>query len=99
MNDIQAMALVRHELLNVMFNTYPKGYTRPQLLAELRPVFSDRDNTWLTDAVTEQLRILQQASLVRPAAGGYTLTERGRRDRQQAAAMFKAKTTTKETAA
>lgn len=88
MNDTQTMALVRHELLNALFNSYPLSYSRPQLLSELRPVFSTRDKAWLTDAIGEQLKILQQANLIRPASGGFTLTERGRRDRQQAAAMF-----------
>jgi hypothetical protein len=32
----------------------------------------------------DQLRLLQLAGLVRPISGGFTLTEAGRRDRQQA---------------
>lgn len=88
MNDTQAMALVRHELLNTMYNRYPLAYSRPQLLSELRPALGDRDKTWLTDAINEQIKVLLQAGLVRPASGGYTLTDRGRRDRQQAQWLF-----------
>ena len=88
MNDTQAMALVRHELLNTMYNRYPLAYSRPQLLSELRPVLGDRDKTWLTDAINEQVKVLLQAGLIRPVSGGHTLTDRGRRDRQQAQWLF-----------
>ena len=88
MNDSQLMATVRHELLNTMYNRYPLAYSRPQLLSELRPALGERDKAWLTDAINEQLRVLDHAGLIRPAAGGFTLTDKGRRDRQQAQWLF-----------
>lgn len=88
MNDTQLMAQVRHELLNTMFNGFPVSYSRPRLLSELRPVFGERDKAWLTDAINDQINVLDKAGLIRTASGGYTLTDRGRRDRQEAQRLF-----------
>lgn len=35
------------------------------------------------DDIKDQLKLLQLGGLVRPISGGFTLTEAGRRDRQQ----------------
>jgi len=37
-----------------------------------------------SDDIKDQLKLLQVSGLVRPISGGFTLTEAGRRDRQQA---------------
>lgn len=79
------MAVLRSELLTAMYHKFPAAMDRPALMEQCRTKFLTRDNDWFVDATNEQLRILQQANLVRTAAGGFTLTERGRQDRQQAA--------------
>jgi|GEM_PF-2252966 len=81
MSEQQDLALVRHELLNQLFVLYPRSCPRPKLLQGLSPTLVRRDQAWLSDAVNEQIKVLQHAGLVRPLAGGYTLTERGRMDR------------------
>lgn len=85
MSDTHAMAVLRSELLTAMYKTYPLPLDRNKLMDECRTKFLSRDKAWFVDATNEQLKILQQANLIRPFHGGYTLTERGRRDRQQAA--------------
>jgi hypothetical protein len=85
MTESQVMARLRHEILTVLFKIYPRVLTHPQLVAEVQLPFLTRDKQWLQDAVKEQIQVLQQASLLRPSQGGYTLTDRGRMDRQQAA--------------
>ena len=84
MSDSQVMAALRNELLTTMYNVFPRPLDRKTLASECRTRFLTRDKDWYQDAVTEQLKVLQQASLIRPSNGGYTLTERGRQDRQQA---------------
>ena len=88
MSDTHAMAVLRNELLNAMYNAFPQPLDRTQLTSECRTPFLCRDKAWYQDAVVEQLKILGNAGLVRPFHGGYTLTERGRQDRQQAARFF-----------
>jgi len=83
--ESQVMARVRHEVLTVLYHQYPQALTMPDLVQAVRMPFLTRDKQWLQDTVKEQLQVLQHAALIRPASGGYTLTERGRRDRQQAA--------------
>lgn len=85
MSDTHAMAVLRSELLTAMYHKFPQSMDRTALMEQCRTKFLTRDQTWFVDATNEQLRILQQANLVRTAAGGFTLTERGRQDRQQAA--------------
>lgn len=88
MSDTHAMAVLRNELLNAMYNRFPAPMDRVQLLSDCRVPFLCRDKQWYADAVTEQLKVLGNAGLIRPMHGGYTLTERGRQDRQQAARFF-----------
>lgn len=85
MNDTRQMALLRHLILQLLWHDYPMASNIRRLASELRPLFKDRDRAWLNDAVGDQLTVLRQANLIRTAAGGFTLTERGRADRQQAA--------------
>lgn len=85
MSDTHAMAMLRSELLTAMYHSYPSPLDRTALMDKCRTKFLTRDKAWYVDATNEQLKILQQASLVRPSNGKFTLTERGRRDRQQAA--------------
>jgi hypothetical protein len=88
MSDTHAMAALRNELLNAMYHSFPQPLDREQLASECRTPFLCRDKVWYQDAVADQIKVLTNASLVRPFHGGYTLTERGRRDRQQAARFF-----------
>lgn len=81
MNDLTLMALVRNEVLTALFSKYPIARTRALLVDEISSQFKGRTSEWLTDAVNEQLTVLRNAGLVRPLAGGFTLTERGRADR------------------
>ena len=85
MNESEVMARLRHELLNAMYNSYPQPLDRTRLASDCRTPFLTRDKDWYHHAVIEQLKILDNAGLVRPFHGGYTLTEKGRRDRQQVA--------------
>jgi len=91
MTDSQVMARVRHEVLTALYNVFPRTLTHPQLVSETRVPFLTRDKQWLQDAVKEQIQVLQHAGLVRPSQGGYTLTDRGRMDRQQAARFLSKK--------
>lgn len=90
MTDLQAMALVRNEILTALFSKYPIARTRPMLVQEMGNRFADRGHNWLNDAVNEQVTVLRNAGLIRPLAGGYTLTERGRTDRLAAKQHMKA---------
>lgn len=83
--ESQVMARVRHEVLTVLYHQFPRPLTYPDLVNAVKMPFLTRDKQWLQDAVKEQLQVLNHAALIRPTGGGYTLTERGRRDRQQAA--------------
>ncbi|MFZ9570559.1 MAG: hypothetical protein ACO28M_12030 [Vulcanococcus sp.] len=91
MNDLQLMARVRNELLNALFSKYPIARTRALLTQQLEEIFTERTAEWLTDAVNEQLGVLRNAGLIRPLAGGFTLTERGRADRLAAKQLLKSK--------
>ena len=82
--ESQVMARVRHEILTVLYHQYPRPLVQPDLVNAVKMPFLTRDKQWLQDAVKEQLQVLNHAALIRPTGGGYTLTERGRRDRQQA---------------
>jgi hypothetical protein len=84
MSDTHAMAQLRSDLLTAMYAKFPLPISRIALADTCRTRFLTRDKDWYEDAVNEQLKILQQASLVRPSNKSYTLTERGRQDRQQA---------------
>jgi hypothetical protein len=83
--ESQVMARVRHEVLTVLYHQFPKALGQTGLVEAIKMPFLTRDKQWLQDSVKEQLQVLHHAGLIRPANGGYTLTERGRRDRQQAA--------------
>ena len=84
MNDSQAMATLRNELLNKIAAVYPSPMDAKHLEVKCRMPFLTRDKVWYHDAVLEQLKILHHARLIRPFHGGYTLTETGRRDRAEA---------------
>jgi predicted transcriptional regulator len=88
MSDTHAMAALRSELLNAMSNSFPAPRSTSDLESDCRVPFLTRDKSWFKDAVQEQLKVLVNAGLVRTMHGGYTLTEKGRRDRQQAARFF-----------
>jgi hypothetical protein len=88
MTDTQVMATLRNELLNAMYATFPRPLDKRTLGEECRTRFLTRDKQWYTDALNEQVKVLEYSGLVRPSNGGYTLTERGRMDRQQAARFF-----------
>jgi len=85
MNEMRELALLRSHILDEAQAVFPMAVTRPALHKSLGPAFPHRTGTWLTDAINEQVRVLQQASLLRTAAGGWTLTERGRADRREVA--------------
>lgn len=85
MSDTHAMAALRNEVLNALAKEFPKPLDRRTLAEECRTRFLTRDAQWYTDALVEQIKVLDYAGLIRPMHGGFTLTERGRQDRQQAA--------------
>jgi hypothetical protein len=89
MSDTHAMAALRNELLNTLSNSFPRPLDRRTLASECRTPFLTRDKAWYQDALNEQIKVLDYAGLIRPSGGGYALTERGRRDRQQAARFIK----------
>lgn len=99
MNEIRELALLRSHILDEAQSVFPLPVTRPALHKSLGPAFPHRTGIWLTDSINEQLRVLLQASLLRPAAGGWTLTERGRADRAQAARFLNKTSTTPPDAA
>ena len=88
MSDTHVMAALRNELLNAMNNAFPAPRSASDLESDCRVPFLTRDKVWFKDAVQEQIKVLVNAGLVRTMHGGYTLTEKGRRDRQQAARFF-----------
>lgn len=98
MSDTNAMATLRNELLNAMYHAFPNALSKPELSNVCRTRFLTRDKTWYQDALLEQIKVLDTAGLIRPANRGYILTERGRRDRQQAARFFSTTTTPPEAA-
>ena len=85
MSDTQAMATLRNEMLNALHKAFPSALSRVELGTCCRTRFLTRDKVWFDDAVGEQLKVLSYAALIRPANKGFTLTEKGRQDRQQAA--------------
>jgi len=82
-NDSQAMATLRNEMLNKLAASYPSPLSVKDLEAKCRMPFLTKDKVWYSDAVNEQLKILKSADLIRPFHSGYTLTEKGRRDRNE----------------
>ena len=87
-NESQVMARLRHELLTALYDSLPVPMSKEQLLTECQTPFLCRDSDWYHQAVNDQMKVLDTAGLVRPMYGGYTLTEKGKRDRQQAARFF-----------
>jgi hypothetical protein len=79
------LAQLRSDLLDAMWLVYPQALSLDQLESEVRMAYLTRDTAWLTGAIKAQLSVLNQSALIRPSTKGYLLTERGRRDRQQAA--------------
>ena len=92
------MARLRHEVLTVLYQRFPVALSHYQLVEAVKMPFLTRDKQWLQDTVKEQLQVLNHAALIRPINGGFTLTERGRRDRQQAARFLTKTITTPEDA-
>lgn len=88
MSESQVTARLRHELLNAMYDSFPSPMSFDQLQVEVELPFLTRDKAWLISMIRTQLDVLNHAGLVRPASGGYLLTEKGRQDRQQAARFF-----------
>lgn len=87
-NESQVMARLRHELLTALYVSLPVPLTKDQLLVKCETPFLCRDKDWYHQAVADQLKVLATADLVRNLYGGFTLTEKGKRDRQQAARFF-----------
>jgi hypothetical protein len=79
------MAALRNEILGALYWSFPRALSRVELGDCCRIRFLTRDKVWFDDAVGEQLKVLLYAALIRPASKGYTLTEKGRQDRQQVA--------------
>jgi hypothetical protein len=79
------LAQLRSDLLDAMWLVYPQALSLDQLETAVRMAHLTRDTAWLTSAIKAQLSMLNQSALIRPSTKGYLLTERGRRDRQQAA--------------
>jgi predicted transcriptional regulator len=91
-SDSRAMAQIRHLLMTALDNSFPAPRTIPELEHECKvPYMAERKAAWHKDAIKEQLRILLYAGLIRTARNGYTLTEKGRRDRQEVARFFNSK--------
>ena len=99
MTEAQVAARLRHELLTAMYDGFPSPMSFDELQAEVELPFLTRDKSWLVAMIRTQLDVLNHAGLVRPTSGGYLLTEKGRRDRQQAARFFSTDTTTPPDAA
>ena len=88
-SDSRAMAQIRHELMSALDNSFPAPRTIPELEHECKvPLMAERKAAWYKDAMKEQLQVLSYAGLIRPVRNGYTLTEKGRRDRQEVARLF-----------
>ena len=83
------LAQLRSDLLDAMWLVYPQALSLDQLEAAVRMAYLTRDTAWLTGAIKAQLSMLNQSALIRPSTKGYLLTERGRRDRQQAAQFMR----------
>ena len=79
------LARLRSDLLDAMWLVYPQALSLDQLESKVRIAYLTRETAWLTGAIREQLAVLNQSGLIRPSAKGHMLTEKGRRDRQQAA--------------
>ena len=79
------LARLRSDLLDRLWFKYPQALSLDQLEAEVRVAYLTRETAWLQSAIKAQLSMLNQSALIRPSTKGYLLTERGRRDRQQAA--------------
>lgn len=79
------LAQLRSDLLDAMWLVYPQALSLDQLETAVRMAYLTRETAWLTGAIKAQLSTLNQSALIRPSTKGYLLTERGRRDRQQAA--------------
>lgn len=84
-SELHELAQLRSEMLNAMYRQFPQALDCNLLVMECRGPFRQRPETWLHDAISEQLKVLSYAGLIRSSRNGYTLTERGRQDRQQAA--------------
>lgn len=85
-------AQIRHRLLQLLENGFPAPRTIQELEHECRvPYMSKYMADLYKDAIKDQLKVLSHAALVRPLRGGYTLTEKGRRNRQEVARLFKNK--------
>jgi hypothetical protein len=79
------LAQLRSDLLDAMWLRYPLALSLDQLETAVREAYLTREAAWLTGTIRAELSTLNQAQLVRPCTKGYRLTEKGRRDRQQAA--------------
>ena len=79
------LAQLRSDLLDAMWLRYPLALSLDQLEAAVHTAYLTREKAWLTGTVRAELSTLNQAELIRPCSKGYLLTEKGRRDRQQAA--------------
>ena len=79
------LARLRSDLLDTMWLAYPQALSLDQLESKVRVAYLTRETAWLTGAIREQLAVLNQSGLIRPSTKGHMLTEKGRRDRQQAA--------------
>jgi hypothetical protein len=79
------LAQLRSDLLDAMWLQYPLALSLDQLEAAVHHAYLTREAAWLTSTIRAELSTLNQAELIRPCAKGYLLTEKGRRDRQQAA--------------
>jgi hypothetical protein len=92
-----ALARLRSELLDTLWLKYPQPLSLDQLEADVRVAYLTRllmrqatpywmgNSSSRPSAIREQLAVLNNAGLVRSSTKGYMLTEKGRRDRQQAA--------------
>ena len=79
------LARLRSDLLDAMWLQYPLALSLEQLEAAVHHAYLTREKSWLDSTIRAELSTLNQAELVRPCSKGYLLTEKGRRDRQQAA--------------
>jgi len=79
------LARLRSDLLDAMWLKYPLALSFDQLETAVRRQYLTRETAWLSGSIKAQLSMLNQSGLIRPSTKGYLLTERGRRDRQQAA--------------
>ena len=79
------LARLRSDLLDTMWLVYPQALSLDQLESKVRIAYLTRPTSWLATSIREQLAILNHARLIRPSTKGHMLTEKGRRDRQQAA--------------